>query len=117
MMQLCIPICTHTVELNISNLHQILLLLDTAQPEWFQLGLQLKLPSHELEAIRKDFYSTKECYTEMLTLWLKKIDPMPSWAGLLLALKRAGCGNLALKLSEDHDISFPGIYGCSSMNL
>lgn len=103
--------------LNISNLGQLVWLLDEVQKEWYQLGLQLKLQPHILDVIRKDFHSTKECCTEMLKLWLQMVDPQPSWEKLLQALEHVGCRHLALKLSKDHNISFPGMYEVSNSFL
>ena len=52
----------------------------------------------------------KACFREMLSEWLKMIDPLPSWEGLLEALKKPCVGhkNLAMKLAREHQIHLTG---------
>ena len=46
------------------------------------------------------------CYIEMLSTWLKMIDPQPSWDGLLTALEHdfVQCGDLADQIRENYGI-------------
>ena len=57
-----------------------------------------------LDRIKLDEPDTKSRYTEMLKEWLKLIHPMPSWEGLMGALKQplVNCSDLALRIAEKH---------------
>ena len=77
-----------TVDLVPDNLPKLLNLLADASPEWMDLGLQLGVNQTSLRVIERDHRDmTKRCFMEMLTEWLKMIDPLPSWEGLIAALK------------------------------
>lgn len=65
--------------------------------DWFQLGLQLKVPSAELETIRADHHKTTDCRSSMLIWWLKHTES-PTWSELARALLMID-KNLAQKLS------------------
>ena len=52
------------------------------------LGLQLGVDQTTLRVIERDYRDmTKRCFMEMLSEWLKMIDPLPSWERLIAALK------------------------------
>jgi ankyrin repeat protein len=54
--------------------------------EWHSIGALLNLPDVQLRAIRKDNPKAVNCMREMLDLWLKQIDPRPSWMQLVDAV-------------------------------
>ena len=57
--------------------------------KWESIGIELKLHKHDLDVIKKDnIGQSGECFTEMLTLWLKRGDPPPSLSALATALKQ-----------------------------
>ena len=86
----CLP---STVDLIPDNLPKLLNLLVDASPEWMDLGLQLGVNQTTLRAIRQDnHHVTKHCFTDMLSEWLKMIDPLPSWEGLFAALEQPSVG-------------------------
>ena len=77
-----------TVDLVPDNLPKLLNLLVDASPEWMDLGLQLGVDQTTLRVIERDHRDmTKRCFMEMLSEWLKMIDPLPSWETLLAALE------------------------------
>lgn len=53
--------------------------------KWYDLGVQLHIDSGELDNIKRD--NPVECLREMLKIWLKKVDPDPTWNALIDALK------------------------------
>ena len=76
------------VDLVPGNLSKLLNLLVNASPEWMDLGLQLGIDQTTLRVIERDHRDmTRRCFMEMLSEWLKMIDPFPSWEGLIVALK------------------------------
>lgn len=97
------------VELNISNLERLLRLLGEAQNEYYNLGLHLKLRPHILKTIEHDYSSTKRRFTETLMEWLKMINPQPSWKGLIHALALIGRKDMAMEISKQCGMPFPGI--------
>ena len=54
--------------------------------EWQSIGALLNLPSVQLRAIRHDNPKAVNCMREMLDLWLKQVDPFPSWEQLVEAV-------------------------------
>ena len=69
-----------------------------ARLEWSNLGLGLGMDKTTLEVIRHDNHDkVKPCFREMLSEWLKMVDPRPSWERLVIALQdpSVGCADLA----------------------
>jgi hypothetical protein len=82
------------VDLVPANLPKLLNLLSNASPEWFALGLQLGVDQTTLRVIEQDnHHVTRRCFTDMLSEWLKMIDPLPSWVGLVAALQQPSLGH------------------------
>ena len=77
-------------------------LLYDARSRWFDLGFQLDIKYTMLEVIKKDHSDVNSCFREMLSTWLKMIDPPPSWEGLMTALEHDSvkCGDLAESIRE-----------------
>ena len=94
------------VELIPDNLKKLCNLLTDARPNWFKLGFQLDIQLTELTIIEINRKDVDACYIEMLSTWLKMIDPQPSWDGLLTALEHDSvkCGKLADGLREKYGI-------------
>ena len=68
--------------------------------EWYTLGINLGLPKHELDIIRKDFdrEGVLQCRLEMLTLWYDN-HPDVTWSDLVKALDQTSQKRLAHKLA------------------
>ena len=59
-----------------------------ARSKWFQMGIQLGIDVGTLEAIRGNNHDQSEdCFTDILTTWLRGRDPIPTWKSLVNALK------------------------------
>ena len=57
------------------------------------IGIELNIVKTDLDAIKvAEGGNPKNCLTEMLTLWLKRVDPPPTWSALVTALKRPTIG-------------------------
>ena len=80
------------VDLVPDNLPELLNLLADASPEWLELGLQLRVRQTTLRVIERDYDKTRRCFMEMLSEWLKMIDPLPSWERLFAALEQPSVG-------------------------
>ena len=81
-------------------------LVSDAKPKWFELGFQLQIREVELEVIEKENSAVQACFRKMLSTWLKMVDPLPSWEGLLTALEHdsVNCSNLARSIRQDFDM-------------
>ena len=96
------------VDLVSSNLPNLRALIHKACPKWYDLGLELRVEEATLKIIRTDNNNeTEACFREMLSAWLKMIDPdRPSWEGLIMALKQPYIGHedLAKKVRKEQGI-------------
>ena len=61
-------------------------LLDVSH-SWYELGLKLQLSVEALKRVRDQYPGPSTALREMLLLWLKKVDPPPTWEGLACALE------------------------------
>ena len=67
---------------------------------WFNLGVQLKIPTHQLLAIREDYRTTEKCRLEMLIRW-EQLEK-PTWTKLVTALVNIGRRGLAEDLARKY---------------
>ena len=74
-------------QLSVIDLKAVAKMVWPARSKWFHIGVELGIDLGTLEAIRNDYCSSKECFTTMLTEWLRMNDPVPSWRALVDALK------------------------------
>ena len=66
-------------------------LLDVSS-KWYDIGLELRLRTGNLENIRYQNPDAPTCLREMLLHWLKQVDPPPTWEGLACALESPTVG-------------------------
>lgn len=55
--------------------------------KWYDIGIQLHLPTEELDAIKYDSKDVNECFRNMLVKWRSKTHLSPTWRALIAALK------------------------------
>lgn len=55
--------------------------------EWSTIGILLGVPKHILERIKVDESGARNRLQEMLSEWLKQVDPEPTWASLVEAVE------------------------------
>ena len=61
--------------------------------KWFNLGIELEMSSDDLEAIKVRHNNDPDaCLLDLLTTWLKNLDPKPTWESLASALKSKAMG-------------------------
>ena len=64
-----------------------------ARSKWVNIGIQLNLIKTDLDAIKEANSSDiGNCFTEMLSLWLKQVNPPPTWSALVTALREPPVG-------------------------
>ena len=86
------------------DLAKVQALVFGARLQWFNLGLQLGVDYDTLAAIRRNFKNeTDDCFTEMLSKWLRMTDPPPTYERLIAALEEGVVGypDIAKKVKEE----------------
>jgi hypothetical protein len=71
------------------------------------IGIELNIVKTDLDAIKAtEGGNPKHCLTEMLTLWLKRVNPPPTWSALVAALERPATGfqQLAEEIEEIYTV-------------
>ena len=87
----------HTGALTITDLRKIQRATWDSRDEWYNIGLELNIDPGTLDVIKRDSAKTNDCFREMLTTWLKMVQPKPTLAALAEALQSptVGFGHLA----------------------
>ena len=57
--------------------------------KWKIIGTMLEIEDHVISRIRADEDGVCDCLQEMLTVWLKQVDPPPTWSALAEAVEVA----------------------------
>ena len=90
-------------QLTIGNLKTVKKAVWSARTKWKVIGLELDIIQTDLDAIEVAYRTDIErCFIEMLALWLKKVDPPPTWTAMVAALQdpTIGEGELAKELES-----------------
>ena len=82
----------YTGVLTVTDLHKVQKAAWDSRNEWYNIGLELNIDPGTLDAIRSDYAMTKDCFREMLTAWLKMVQPKPTLAALAEALQSPTVG-------------------------
>ena len=92
----------HAATLTTNDLAKVRRLTFNARTEWHSLGLELGLNVKTLDAIKEDFKTNKERFTDMLKQWL---DMKPTWESLIAALREEtmGLNNVADKVEKEYE--------------
>ena len=82
--------------LTIKDLAKVRRLTFQASSRWRDIGLELGLHQQTLDRIKHDFQSADDCYIEVLSEWLKLINPAPTLETLIATLEQpyVGCADL-----------------------
>ena len=89
--------------LSTSNLSQIQRILWSGRKRWQNIGLQLGMCMDDLETIQLDNpLHTDDCFTKMLSEWLRRTVPKPTLEALISALQSppVGLEHLAVELAQ-----------------
>ena len=95
--------CEHTVPtyaglLTVNDLRTVHKAVWDACTKWMDIGLELDLRVADLTAIDEAHHGdVGRCFNEMLSLWLRKVDPPLTWSAMVAALQDPdiGYGDLA----------------------
>ena len=58
-----------------------------ARHKWRRIGMAVEIDPTTLEVIQMDNRRTDDCFTEVLTKWLRSNKPLPCWKNLTTALQ------------------------------
>ena len=72
--------------------------------KWEDIGILLDIEEGQLNKVKSDNDAGNggDCLREMLKIWLKKIDPKPSWSSMAKALKVLGEQSLAERIRKTY---------------
>ena len=70
------------------DLKTVLNALHKAKARWYDIGIQMEVEEHVLDAIKSEFETPAACLRELVKTWLKRVNPQPaSWEELVQALR------------------------------
>ena len=71
--------------------------------KWEYIGIYLHLPMPMLKAITAEHrHDPHRCLIGMLEVWLKKVDPPPTWSAIIKAVEFLGEEQLARELRKKY---------------
>ena len=77
-----------TGHLTIQDMRVVQTVLWDARPKWYNIGIQLHITVSDLDVIKeKNLGNPDECFTELLTQWLRQVNPPPTWISMMTALR------------------------------
>jgi hypothetical protein len=62
-------------------------LYNTVADKWEDIGIMLEIEEGQLNKVKSDNAGSGDCLREMLKIWLKRVDPKPSWSSMAEALE------------------------------
>ena len=78
-------------------------LYNKATNKWKDIGIQLDIDEGQLDEIKSDTSSdSRACLREMLIVWLRRVDPPPSWSAIAEAIDFLGDKELASHLRSKY---------------
>ena len=96
-----IPVPNCAGQLTIDDLRSVQRAIWDARSCWYNIGLKLGLDPDTLGAIRMDKRDNIDnCFTEMLTHWLRQVNPPHTWSALADALRSPTVGYKELLIAE-----------------
>ena len=103
---LSLRILTHWHSLFHIDFLSVLHLFTNVVNKLYDLGLELKVPYHTLEALETNFpTNVVKRRREMVKEWMSSAHNPPCWWDLVQALKRIGMNALAVDIKEEHSKS------------
>ena len=74
--------------LTVNNLCEVLTELNGVRAKWRSLGVSLEVKDSTLAAIGVQFCDIpNDCLQEMLSHWLRQVNPRPCWSAIVAALR------------------------------
>ena len=90
------------------TLQNLLKELCSTASEWENIGILLGINSSTLDTIKATENSrSQSCLREMLKIWIKRVDPPPSWSAIAEAVEFVGDEDLASQLRTKYHMMSP----------
>lgn len=75
--------------------------LNAIASNWQNFGVMLEVDSRKMNSVAADYpWSCEDCLREMLRIWLKNVDPPPSWSAVVDALENIDERRLAKEIRD-----------------
>lgn len=91
------------MELTMKDLRQVRALLYRVRERWYDIGIELEIAVEELNIIKTTYNDPADCLLHMLQVWLRSIDPVPTWNILAEALTAEAVHDLGLAEEGRHN--------------
>ena len=56
--------------------------------EWKSIGILVRVKHNILENIKREEHGVRDCLSNMLSEWLKMVEPSPTWEEIVDAVKQ-----------------------------
>ena len=87
-----IDIANSTSQMSINDLGAVVDYLWPVRSKWDRIGIHLGIDVGTVDAIKKDHRDSGDCLYELMNVWLRGMDPKPTWKALVGVLKSPPIG-------------------------
>ena len=84
------------------TMREVRALLHEVRRKWYDIGIELGLKVEDLDNIQAADTDDGKCLINMLKVWLKSINPLPTWKALGDALKAGPVDEVGLAEEGGH---------------
>ena len=81
------------------ELQDVLMKLFPVADKWENIGIMVGIEPDKLNAVKEGNSSSQNCLCEMLKIWVKQVNPSPTWTAIRVALETVGEEKLAGNLT------------------
>ena len=86
---------------DVLNARNLSLELETVTANWYQLGINLGLQTHDMNKIERDYHGSDHQMLQTLDLWLRRTST-PSWVDVIHALQKMGENRVAESIRQKY---------------
>ena len=115
---ICLGRALHLLLLDMSlpELSDVVEKLHEVREKWYSIGIQLKVPASTLKAIESNTKNVDRALCDMIDVWLKQIEPKPTWAGIVKALRCRSVDESLLAKKLESEFSTPSAASSATPN-
>ena len=86
---------------DVLNARNLSLELETVTANWYQLGINLGLQTHDMNKIERDYHGSDRQMLQTLDLWLRRTSTA-SWVDVIHALQKMGENRVAESIRQKY---------------
>ena len=75
------------IALTSGNVKEVLNLTWKYRSRWRFIGIELGIDVNTLDTIEKDHRKAEDCLTELISIWLRRVNPKPTRSAVTKALE------------------------------